>query len=497
MDLEIGEAESSSGTSPDVTASREDDDEKDAGMQPTCGKPLSEPHVCSDSEGFSDSSINTTGSENVMDENTLPKRRRKRKSFLAYQRRRKTKTVGFLRIDDGVEDKADDDGDDEQSDSDESQDETSGEISGLEDIEISDLENDDMAMLTSTHSHTEHEPSDRGTAADTDFVLDSLIEKLTLLLPAGWTVDVVKENIIRIFTINESKNPSVPYSIFYDSQAKSVGLFVHGIPVPRNHQVFKNTKNNICLDCRHHIKKFEREQKKREKGELDPSSIPDKYLTKEGMKAKKNKFRILYREEKKRADRLEKRLESLKIKLHSVLSDEFSAILRVNQHRMTPLQKLFWEDQMKVLALDDKRGMRWHPMLIRLALHLHSLSDFAYEFINDTQVFTFPSSRRLYDYSHFVEATEGCQAEITNCFREKIRKSGEEDHFSYINLMFDEMNIRSGLVFSRTSGELIGFTKLSGVEEELALMESELKCKKIQTKTCQEGPCVFGSRHHK
>jgi len=195
---------------------------------------------------------------------------------------------------------------------------------------------------------------------------------------------------------------------------------------------------------------------------------------------------MLYREENQRANRLQKRYDAMKLKLDEVLSDELSSILRSNQHKMTPLQVTFWKDQMKALALDNKRGMRWHPMVIRLALHLHSLSDAAYQLFNECQVFTLPSSRRLYDYSHFTEATEGCQAELIEHIKEKINKCGEEDHYSYVNLMFDEMHIRSGLVFSRSSGELVGYTKLSGVEEELEKMQSELNGKTFEPRLAKK-----------
>lgn len=384
-----------------------------------------------------------------------------------------------------------------------------------------------------------------------------LSEKLKLLLHSDWIIDVVEETTLRVFTVSKSQNPSIPYSIFYNNKCHTIGVFVHGLAVPRNHQIFdseiipdlenfgsiadfiaglvqrisvlqeckgirdydesfwetsnavfvdyssienpcfrhancsiliaKNKyKNEMCIDCRILKKKFDTEKKKREEGLLDPSTIADKYLTKEGMKAKKNKFRMKYREEKQRSDRLAKQVESLKIKLDEVLSDELSAILRSNQHKMTPLQKLFWEEQMKVLALKDKRGMRWHPMLIRLALHLHSLSDAAYQFINECKIFTLPSSRRLYDYSHFVDPVEGCQPEIIEQIKEKIRKCGEDEHFSYVNLMFDEMHIRSGLVFSRSTGELIGYTHLTGVEEELEKMQSELNSKDFKPRLAKK-----------
>jgi len=183
------------------------------------------------------------------------------------------------------------------------------------------------------------------------------------------------------------------------------------------------------------------------------------------------------KKEKKRADRLQKRVQSLKIQLNEALKDELTALLRSNQHKMTDVQKTFWLAQMRAMDLDDKRGMRWDPMLIRIALHLHSLSANAYEFLGESKILTLPSRRRLFNYSHFIEAKEGCQKELLQMIKTKAEESGSEEHFLYINLMFDEMHIKSGLVISRSTGELAGYTKLSGIDEELIKMQNELSMK--------------------
>lgn len=371
------------------------------------------------------------------------------------------------------------------------------------------------------------------------------MDYMKFLLPENWQCEVLEDSILRIITVSGLKNASVQSCVYYDHSLKSIGLFVHGVPIPKESKIFDcqegpdaanigslsdylfnlvkrlgkfkvcvgidgyeelwetsrgfldysgksaenpcfrnadclfliQSKSDVCFGCRVQVQKFERELKRRETEKYDSSKLRDIDLSKEGLKARKDKYQKLYKHEKRRTERLQKKVDSLEIKLDEVLKDELSSILRLNQHKMTPLQKLFWESQMKVLSLNDKRGMRWHPMLIRLALHLHSLSASAYEFVNETEFITLPSSRRLYDYSHFVQATEGCQQEITDQILKRIKKCGTEDHLSFVNLMFDEVHIRSSLVFSRSSGELIGYTQLSDVEEELRKMQAELNSK--------------------
>lgn len=254
---------------------------------------------------------------------------------------------------------------------------------------------------------------------------------------------------------------------------------VRANPCFRSHQcsIGVEEPRTICKECQATLKQFEREEKRREKEREDISSCPDKYLSKEDIKKKKNYYRTESRKQKKRADRLQRRVDALKVKLDEALKDELVRLLNNNKDKMTKIQKQFFRAQMNALAIDDSRGLRWHPMLIRLALHLHCLSSKAYEFLRDTKVLALPSSRRLYDYAHFMEAKEGCQDEFTQHMKDKILKSGSDDHYSYINLMFDEMSIRCGLVVNRSTGELIGYTRIAGVEEELQQMQAEIEGK--------------------
>ncbi|KAK3933111.1 Polyketide synthase 2 [Frankliniella fusca] len=117
-------------------------------------------------------------------------------------------------------------------------------------------------------------------------------------------------------------------------------------------------------------------------------------------------------------------------------------------------------------------------MIIRLALHLHCISSAGYEYLRETGVLELPSSRRLFDYSHFIDAAEGCQGDILADIKKKIDICGSEDHFSYVSLMFDEMHIRSGIVTHKSTGEMVGFTNLSDTERQLEEIQTGLSNKK-------------------
>lgn len=52
--------------------------------------------------------------------------------------------------------------------------------------------------------------------------------------------------------------------------------------------------------------------------------------------------------------------------------------------------------------------------------------------------------------------------------------------------MFDEMNIRTGLVTRRYTGELVGFTNLFEKDKEIAELQSELERKKYKPKLAKK-----------
>ncbi|KAJ1530235.1 hypothetical protein ONE63_005160 [Megalurothrips usitatus] len=158
-----------------------------------------------------------------------------------------------------------------------------------------------------------------------------------------------------------------------------------------------------------------------------------------------------------------------------------------NTEKMTAIEKLFWEQQSLALSKREKsKGMRWHPTMIRLALQLRMLSPAAYDFMRDAGFLCLPSQRRLFDYSQFTEAKEGVQQEILDLLMSEINAKCPEEYQKYFNLLLDEMSIRSDLVYNSGTGELVGFTNLTSVEEELASLEAEIRGDKYEKKLAKK-----------
>ena len=66
------------------------------------------------------------------------------------------------------------------------------------------------------------------------------------------------------------------------------------------------------------------------------------------------------------------------------------------------IQRLFWEQQLEVASKKDKRGLRWHPLMIRWCLYIRYRSSGAYEALRESGILALPSQRTLRDYTHYT-----------------------------------------------------------------------------------------------
>jgi hypothetical protein len=66
-------------------------------------------------------------------------------------------------------------------------------------------------------------------------------------------------------------------------------------------------------------------------------------------------------------------------------------------------EKLFMQQQLKFNTVRDKKGMRWHPTIIKWCIFLKSKSSKAYKTMRDSGFIHLPSERTLYDYSHYTK----------------------------------------------------------------------------------------------
>ncbi|XP_076091095.1 uncharacterized protein LOC143063058 [Mytilus galloprovincialis] len=142
-------------------------------------------------------------------------------------------------------------------------------------------------------------------------------------------------------------------------------------------------------------------------------------------------------------------------------------------------QRLFWTEQMKCMNLQSTKGMRWHPMILRWCLYLRQKSSSAYDALRDSGFITLPSSRTLFDYSHYTRSDNGFLPDVIKVLKEEATKrdmySTEDVWKNYVGILFNEIKIKSDLVYDKHTGELIGYCNLDKVGNQIMDMERSFK----------------------
>ncbi|KAK3920082.1 Transposable element P transposase [Frankliniella fusca] len=198
---------------------------------------------------------------------------------------------------------------------------------------------------------------------------------------------------------------------------------------------------------------------------LDPQQVSNK-LQKQKNELKRARVKIDY------LNRVKELLQTDGVKIDSDLSEQLVETLR--DAELTPMQSLFLQQQVKSSVLADGRGMRWHPSMIRFALMLRCASGSSgYSAIRQSGVIKLPGERTLFDYTHAVPIQEGVFYQKLDTIREKVIKY-EEEHQKFHNLLVDEIHISQKLVYRKSDGSLVGYMKLTEVEQELKLLEEKI-----------------------
>ena len=85
-----------------------------------------------------------------------------------------------------------------------------------------------------------------------------------------------------------------------------------------------------------------------------------------------------------------------------------------------------------------------------------------------------PDPTTLRKYSNFAEPTSGFDPDIIDRFLLDVKDDEMEDKDKNCAVLFDEMKIKSGLVFNRHTGKIVGFTSIGDINEELRTFEKTM-----------------------
>nr|XP_002733594.1 PREDICTED: uncharacterized protein LOC100373858 [Saccoglossus kowalevskii] len=83
-----------------------------------------------------------------------------------------------------------------------------------------------------------------------------------------------------------------------------------------------------------------------------------------------------------------------------------------------------------------------------------------------------PSQRTLTDYSNYIKPKPGISQPVLKELISEIECLGSSESNKYVVLLHDEMKVKQDLVYDKNTGELIGFTNLGDINEELMKLEN-------------------------
>lgn len=232
-----------------------------------------------------------------------------------------------------------------------------------------------------------------------------------------------------------------------------------------------------CESCKN-LQSAMKNQAIRKRKSKSQKTTNNRYLDRQQLDAKAVAIQIEKRALEKKMAKLEKRIakeiEKNSINISSDLSEDLGKVFERHHAHLTPVEKLFWSQQLKALSVREKnpRCMRWHPFIIRLALTIQARAGSSgYKGLRT--FLQLPSERTLYDYTHYVDAEPGIQHETLQRLSEQVEKL-TEGHEEYFSCTFDEVHVKGGVVIDKKTGEVIGYTHLSEVEEEMKKLEADM-----------------------
>ena len=140
-------------------------------------------------------------------------------------------------------------------------------------------------------------------------------------------------------------------------------------------------------------------------------------------------------------------------------------------------QFLLWQQQKEEASKKDSRGMRWHPLIIRLCLSIYHTSPAAYKQLANRKInfLRLPHVNTLNKYSNFTQPQTGFNPDI---LKELVLDAGLEKLPEYkknVVICYDEMKIKFNLVYSRTSGKMVGFTEMGNINDEFKTFQEKLE----------------------
>ena len=180
-------------------------------------------------------------------------------------------------------------------------------------------------------------------------------------------------------------------------------------------------------------------------------------------------------------EKLDRNVRSNGIRVDSETNEGLAQLLSMYQKDATKdiedesFLKVFWEQQLKAASMKNKCSIRWHPLIIRWALYLHHRSSGAYETLRKSGVLLLPSSRTLRDYRHLSHTSSpGFDTNADIQLLDLLQQAKPKHLAKYVFILIDEVYVKEGLVYNKSTGSLIGFADLGGTLQQVNDYEERL-----------------------
>ena len=252
------------------------------------------------------------------------------------------------------------------------------------------------------------------------------------------------------------------------------------------HRLVKGAKCTECAEYRDRLRaNYHNWLKQKSK---TPSMITsthshtnERWLTTAQKEEKSSKLKMRLRASNKKITYLKNRIEELHDNMAITVDDNLhSGLIQImDSHTMEIKRKyqensfhhLFWTQQLNNLHKYPTQR-RWHPMLIRWCLHLRMLSGSAYDALH--HILVLPTDRTLRDYTHFIKSGTGIQAEVTQQLISETNFYNLEEWQKFVEVIFDEMKIKEGLVYDKHECKIKGFVDLGDINNHLMTFEKSI-----------------------
>ena len=169
---------------------------------------------------------------------------------------------------------------------------------------------------------------------------------------------------------------------------------------------------------------------------------------------------------------LQHKISKSSMKIDDGLSADLIKIMsNADKSEVSPFMNFFWEEQQKYINVSCKTSICYHPMIIRYCLALQAnllLHTMKYVLMKKLGLALLYYQVKE-DYKNYIHPKQGFNHEIINELKNKIKDFSDIERFMVI--LFDEMKIQENLVWSKHTGDLIGFVDLGDVNLNYATLQ--------------------------